>query len=70
VIRPDAQIEDKAAEINAQLAKAGKTIGVVDTFIAATAIIHNLALVNANTKHFPRIQTAGFPLTSNNWRDA
>lgn len=70
VIHPDAQIEDKAAEIHAALRKSGKGIDVPDTFIAATAIVRGLTLVNANTRHFPRVVAAGFPLNLENWRDA
>ena len=70
VIHPDAQIEDKAAEIHAKLRQTGRGIDVPDTFIAATAIVHGLTLVNANTRHFPRVAAAGFPLKLQNWRDA
>ena len=70
VIRSNAQIEDKAAEINAVLARSGKIIGVIDTFIAASAIVEKLTLVNANSKHFSRIQEAGFPIVLKNWREA
>jgi tRNA(fMet)-specific endonuclease VapC len=63
VIYPDEATFALSAKINAALAVTGKTIGVPDTFIAATAITRNLTLVNANTKHFSRIQTVGFPIT-------
>jgi tRNA(fMet)-specific endonuclease VapC len=69
VIQPDAQIEERAAEIHAKLRQGNQAIGVPDTLIAATAIEHDLTLVNANTKHFPRIVAAGFPLKLENWRD-
>jgi tRNA(fMet)-specific endonuclease VapC len=70
VIYPDQEIYALAAAIHAALAVAGKTIGVPDTFIAATAIIQKLPLVNANTKHFPRVQAAGFSVALENWREA
>jgi tRNA(fMet)-specific endonuclease VapC len=70
VIQPSIEIEDKAAEIHAKLRLAGQSIDVPDTLIAATAIIHSLTLVNANTRHFPRVAAAGFPLKFENWRDA
>ena len=41
-----------------------------DTFIAASAIVEKLTLVNANSKHFSRIQEAGFPIVLKNWREA
>lgn len=69
VIYPDQDIVTLSAEINAALSK-GQSIGIVDTLIAATAISRKLTLVNANTKHFPRVQVAGFPLILENWREA
>ena len=69
VIYPDQGSMALAGEINAALAKAGKTIGIVDILIAATAITHKLTLVNANTKDFIRISDAGFGLTLENWRE-
>jgi tRNA(fMet)-specific endonuclease VapC len=69
VIQPTAEIEDKAAEIHARLRLAGQSIDVPDTFIAATAIVHDFTLVNANTRHFPRVMDAGFPLKLENWRE-
>jgi tRNA(fMet)-specific endonuclease VapC len=70
VIQPTTEIEDKAAEIHAKLRLAGQSIDVPDTLIAATAIVHGLTLVNANTRHFPRVAAAGFTLQLENWRDA
>ncbi len=70
VIYPDQTIMALGGEINAALALTGNSIGVVDCLIAATAITHNLTLVNANTKHFRRIQTAGYNINLENWRDA
>jgi tRNA(fMet)-specific endonuclease VapC len=69
VIYPDEATYALAAEIHAALPGTGKTIGLADTFIAATAITQKLALVNANTKHFSRIHVAGFPIILQNWRD-
>jgi len=68
VICPDEEIIASAAKINATLAKRGQSIGLAGTLIAATALARNLTLVNANTKHFPRVPAAGFPLTLENWR--
>jgi tRNA(fMet)-specific endonuclease VapC len=69
VIQPSIEIEDKAAEIHAKLGLAGLSIDVPDTLIAATAIVHDLTLVNANTRHFARVEDSGFPLRLANWRD-
>lgn len=70
VIYADESVYALAAEIHAALAVSGEAIGVVDTFIAATAIANELPLVNANPKHFSRVQTAGFSIDLQNWRDA
>lgn len=70
VIYPDEAIYALSAQINASLSLAGTKIGVADTFIAATAISRGLTLVNANTRHFERIQAVGFPLNLENWRES
>jgi len=59
-----------ASEIIAKLEIGGQSIGFPDSLIAATAIHHGLTLVTANTRHFPRVIAAGFPLTLENWRQA
>jgi tRNA(fMet)-specific endonuclease VapC len=50
-----ADILIEAAVIQAELLSKNQVIGVLDTFIAATAIHHNLPLLTLNTKHFQRI---------------
>jgi predicted nucleic acid-binding protein len=68
VIYPDEGIIALGAQINAALSK-GRSIGMADTLIAATAITRKWSLVNANTKHFQRVADLGFPLQLENWRD-
>lgn len=43
------------AEIWAQLAQRGETIGAHDLWIAATAIAHGFGVATRNTSHFTRI---------------
>lgn len=43
------------AQVWAELAKAGKTIGPNDLWIAATALAHGLKMVTANTREFERV---------------
>jgi predicted nucleic acid-binding protein len=43
-------------------AKKGRTLGVVDLIIAATALAHNLVLMTDNHKDFPMPQLALYPL--------
>jgi predicted nucleic acid-binding protein len=69
VIYPDENTFVLAARIHASLAVTGQTIGIVDPFIAATAITQDLDLVTANTKHFERIRAEGFALRIQNWRE-
>ena len=45
----------QAAHIRATLDKAGKTIGVMDALIAASAMTENRILVTHNIAHFSRI---------------
>ena len=49
------EIAKKAAEIDAQLAKAGQVISYLDVVIAATALHHALILVTRNVRHFQRV---------------
>jgi len=70
IVYPDQKVLALGAKINATLAVGRQSIGIVDALIAATAIHHDLTLVMANTRHFPRVIAAGFPLTLTNWREA
>jgi tRNA(fMet)-specific endonuclease VapC len=45
----------RAAQIQVDLLKQNQIIGLIDTFIGATALIHNLPLFTLNLKHFQRI---------------
>ena len=66
-------LEQKSAELSgliyADLEKTGQTIGLADVLIAAIAIENNLILVTGNTKHYQKIQSLGYPLQLNNWRE-
>jgi tRNA(fMet)-specific endonuclease VapC len=53
-------------EIAGAMLRAGTTVGVADTLIAATAIVHKLTLVTGNVDHYQRM--IGFGLTIDNWR--
>ena len=54
---------DRAAAVRAALDSAGKTIGVMDSLIAANAIAEGCTLVTNNTAHFSRIKG----LSTENW---
>ena len=51
----DYEVARKFGTIRADLKTRGKTIGDVDTLIAATCIAYDLILITNNQKHFARI---------------
>jgi len=53
----DSKAARQAAEIVAQLKTKRKTIDKPDLFIAATAVVHGLALDTLNIKHFTHIDS-------------
>ena len=60
----DLEIADLAGRLAAYLEDTGKSIGGHDPMIAATALVHGLACITDNTKHFIRVP--GLALA--NWR--
>lgn len=52
----DSRASEKAAEIQAELAKTGSQIDVKDLFIAAIVLCNNGTLLTRNVKHFERIR--------------
>lgn len=63
VIFLNVEIAKKAAEIYANLRKAGQVIGHNDVLIAATAIVYDLTLITNNLGHLSRIPD----LSLENW---
>ena len=59
----DEQTSLRAAELSAELRRSGQEIGLIDTFLLATALERRLIMVTRNTRHFDRI--AGVQLE--NW---
>jgi tRNA(fMet)-specific endonuclease VapC len=57
-----------AGRIYADLEKSGKPIGCADPIIAAIALENNLVLTTGNLRHYQRIQTLGYPLKLDNWK--
>lgn len=55
VLPLDQQIATTAAQIYADLRKAGKVIGHNDVLIGATALENNMVVITNNTDHFSRI---------------
>lgn len=54
-LRWTADAADRYGEVASHLQLTGKTIGVMDTQIAAHALAENLILVTHNTRHFERV---------------
>jgi predicted nucleic acid-binding protein len=58
----DARLARDAGLLKNEWGKPGRTLGVVDLIIAATALAHNIMLMTDNRKHFPMTQLALYPL--------
>lgn len=50
----DAAISQRWAKLVAELRRAGQTIPILDSMIAATALEHGLAVVTRNSRHFQK----------------
>jgi len=50
------QIARQAAALDASLIRQNLQIGIKDTFIAATCLVHNLPLLTVNLRHFDRVE--------------
>jgi tRNA(fMet)-specific endonuclease VapC len=58
----DAPLARYAGLLKNEWTKKGRTLGVVDVIIAATALANNLVLMTDNRKDFPMTQLALYPL--------
>jgi predicted nucleic acid-binding protein len=58
----DSHLARDAGLLKNEWAKQGRTLGVVDLIIAATALAHNLALMTDNRKDFPMTKLVLYPL--------
>lgn len=56
VVDFSADAAERSAQIRTTLDATGKTIGVMDTLIAANALAESCTLVTNNTDHFSRIE--------------
>jgi tRNA(fMet)-specific endonuclease VapC len=59
-----------AGRIFGDLHRAGQPIGSADPFIADCAITHKMPLITGNVGHYERIQSLGYPLWLENWRES
>jgi predicted nucleic acid-binding protein len=67
---PEAADYRLAAEINGDLLRKGRVVGMVDPLIAASAIRRGFGVSSGNTAHFNFIREAGYDFHLENWRDA
>lgn len=58
----DSRLARYAGSLKNEWAKKGRTLGIADIIIAATALAHNLILMTDNRKDFPMSQIAIYPL--------
>jgi predicted nucleic acid-binding protein len=65
----DPTVAEIAGRIRSDLESLGSKLTIEDTLIAATAVRHGLPVATGNTRHFIKIQEAGYPLVLQNWRD-
>jgi predicted nucleic acid-binding protein len=65
VLRIDADVADEWGRTVSRCEAAGRPIGVMDAFLAATVQVHGMTLVTRNVSHFPFVQSILNP-----WNDA
>ena len=58
----DSHLARYAGLLKNEWAKKGRTLGIIDLIIAATAITHHLVLMTDNRKDFPMPELAIYPL--------
>jgi len=51
----DGDVARQAASLHALLIQANQDIGVKDVFIAATCLVHDVAILTSNRRHFARV---------------
>jgi len=54
-------IAERGGRLRNDWARKGRTLGLADMVVAATALEHNLALVTANRKDFPMPELKFYP---------
>ncbi|MDG7016432.1 MAG: type II toxin-antitoxin system VapC family toxin [Nitrososphaerota archaeon] len=47
---------EASSKIGAELARAGRVVGINDVYIGATALVHKLPLVTRNRANFARMR--------------
>lgn len=55
----DEAVMKKAGRIDGRLASEGRAVGIGDTVIAATALVHEEPVLTRNVEHFERIDGVG-----------
>ncbi len=69
VLTLDVRSAELAGRIYADLERTGQPIGRADPMIAAIALQHGLVLVTGNLAHYQRIQSLGYALRLEDWRN-
>jgi tRNA(fMet)-specific endonuclease VapC len=55
ILRLTEEIAKQAARLDAHLIHQNIQVGIKDTFIAATCLVHDLPLLSMNIRHFDRV---------------
>jgi hypothetical protein len=63
ILPVDEKIADTWGKVVSRYESAGRPIGIMDAFLAATAEVHRLTLVTRNAGHFPLLKTVLNPWT-------
>jgi tRNA(fMet)-specific endonuclease VapC len=69
VLPLDETAAELAGRIRGDLDRAGRAVDLPDLMVAAIALRHHMPVVTGNTRHFGRVQEAGYSLVLQNWRD-
>ncbi|MFN2132083.1 MAG: PIN domain-containing protein [Anaerolineae bacterium] len=69
LLTPDLDSAELAGRIYADLERTGQPIGRADPIIAAIALRQGLVLVTGNLRHYRRIQSLGYALMLEDWRE-
>lgn len=69
VLPLDETAAELAGRIRGDLDRLGRAMDLPDLMVAAIAPRHHVPVVTGNTRHFGKVQDAGYGLVIQNWRD-
>lgn len=69
VLPLDETAAELAGRIRGDLDRSGRPMDLPDLMVAAIALRHGLPVVTGNTRHFGKVQDAGYGLVLQSWRN-